>query len=218
MKDKEYLNAKEATVVTGYSMPSIYRMAREKKIPCHKPSGRWLFKLDELREWMNNNFKTEEIEENFKVIQVIPEPGYTVTKIDYPPEICPWVHPGEEAIDKYEYIFVCESSEVYIADDRVHGTFFLPGFLSNNGLVIGAKEIRKPLLHKRAFARYLRGAIVDPVHTSEGIDDLQKVMRFYNVDFGIREVCEEYMNLYMGDITKEEKEALSRYVRSSMIK
>ena len=54
MGNNIYLTTAAVVKMTGYSRSSIYRLVRERKIPHHRPSGRLLFRADEIQKWMNN--------------------------------------------------------------------------------------------------------------------------------------------------------------------
>ena len=53
---KEVLNIKEASELTGYKRSTLYRMCNEAAIPHYKPSGgRTFFKRTELETWLLSN-------------------------------------------------------------------------------------------------------------------------------------------------------------------
>lgn len=50
----EYINASELAELLGEKMSTIYARVHNRKIPFYKPGGKiLLFKLDEIREWIN---------------------------------------------------------------------------------------------------------------------------------------------------------------------
>ena len=52
-KEEELLTIKEAANFLKYSVPSIYRLVSENKIPHFKKGSKLLFKKDELTAWLN---------------------------------------------------------------------------------------------------------------------------------------------------------------------
>ena len=60
----ENINMKEVKELTGYSRDTIYKLVRERKIPCyrHTEAGKLFFKRAEITAWMNNQ-KVKTIDE-----------------------------------------------------------------------------------------------------------------------------------------------------------
>ncbi|MGN6804056.1 MAG: helix-turn-helix domain-containing protein [Ginsengibacter sp.] len=52
--EDEFITVKDASLLTKYSPPSIYRLCKQKEIPHHKQGNKILFKKDELISWLND--------------------------------------------------------------------------------------------------------------------------------------------------------------------
>jgi len=52
-KEEELLTIKETAIFLKYSVPSIYRLVSENKIPNFKKGSKLLFRKDELIAWLN---------------------------------------------------------------------------------------------------------------------------------------------------------------------
>lgn len=56
VKDDKPLNFVEATNYLSCSQSHLYKLTRKKKIPCHKPNGKYLFFFkDELDSWITGS-------------------------------------------------------------------------------------------------------------------------------------------------------------------
>ena len=54
--NKSVLNFNEAQDYTGLSKSQLYKLTRQNRIPCHRPSGRLIFfNKQELDEWLGGN-------------------------------------------------------------------------------------------------------------------------------------------------------------------
>jgi excisionase family DNA binding protein len=72
---KEFLSAKEAAEMTGYSEAYMYQLIHARKIPCHRPSGknrsRIVFYRSELEQFLMNNKQRVAYELDEKAVGIL---------------------------------------------------------------------------------------------------------------------------------------------------
>ena len=67
--EKEIMTVEEAAAYLQIGKKSLYKLAKEEKIPCKKVLNKWRFEKDGLKRWVSNGRKAKNKGQNAVVIK-----------------------------------------------------------------------------------------------------------------------------------------------------